>query len=143
MIVMYIIAVLQYRSTYTTVYDESANRRISLAEKLRKLPLSFFGEKNLSDLTATIMDDCTDLEHTFPHAVPQLFASLISLLLIAIGMAFYNWQLTLSLFWVVPLAMAIILFSKKAILKSKRNQLSEKTGRNRTYTGRTGHDSRD
>ena len=59
MIVMYIFAVLQYRSTYTTVYDESANRRISLAEKLRKLPLAFFGEKNLSDLTATIMDDCT------------------------------------------------------------------------------------
>lgn len=126
MIVMYIIAVLQYRSTYTTVYDESANRRISLAEKLRKLPLSFFGEKNLSDLTATIMNDCTDLEHTFSHAVPQLFASLISLLLIAIGMAFYNWQLTLSLFWVVPLAMAIILFSKKAILKSNETNYLKK-----------------
>ncbi|WP_279193753.1 ABC transporter ATP-binding protein [Butyricimonas paravirosa] len=126
MIVMYIIAVLQYRSTYTTVYDESANRRISLAEKLRKLPLSFFGEKNLADLTATIMDDCTDLEHTFSHAVPQLFASLISLLLIAIGMAFYNWQLTLSLFWVVPLAMAIILFSKKAILKSNETNYLKK-----------------
>lgn len=126
MIVMYIIAVLQYRSTYTTVYDESANRRISLAEKLRKLPLSFFGEKNLSDLTATIMDDGTDLEHTFSHAVPQLFASLISLLLIAIGMAFYNWQLTLSLFWVVPLAMAIILFSKKAILKSNETNYLKK-----------------
>ena len=126
MIVMYIIAVLQYRSTYTTVYDESANRRISLAEKLRKLPLSFFGEKNLSDLTATIMDDCTDLEHTFSHAVPQLFASLISLLLIAIGMAFYNWQLTLSLFWVVPLAVAIILFSKKAILKSNETNYLKK-----------------
>ena len=126
MIVMYIIAVLQYRATYTTVYDESANRRISLAEKLRKLPLSFFGEKNLSDLTATIMDDCTDLEHTFSHAVPQLFASLISLLLIVIGMAFYNWQLTLSLFWVVPLAMAIILFSKKAILQSNETNYLKK-----------------
>ena len=126
MIVMYIIAVLQYRATYTTVYDESANRRISLAEKLRKLPLAFFGEKNLSDLTATIMDDCTDLEHTFSHAVPQLFASLISLLLIAIGMAFYNWQLTLSLFWVVPLAIAIILISKNAILKSNKTNYLKK-----------------
>ena len=118
MIVMYIFAVLQYRSTYTTVYDESANRRISLAEKLRKLPLAFFGEKNLSDLTATIMDDCTDLEHTFSHAVPQLFASIISILLITVGMAFYNWQLTIALFWVVPLAAAILLFSKKEIQKS-------------------------
>lgn len=126
MIVMYIIAVLQYRATYTTVYDESANRRISLAEKLRKLPLAFFEEKNLSDLTATIMDDCTDLEHTFSHAVPQLFASLISLLLIAIGMAFYNWQLTLSLFWVVPLAIAIILFSKNAIFKSNETNYLKK-----------------
>ena len=71
MIVMYIFAVLQYRSTYTTVYDESANRRISLAEKLRKLPLAFFGEKNLSDLTATIMDDCTDLEHTSRMRFPS------------------------------------------------------------------------
>ena len=126
MIVMYIIAVLQYRATYTTVYDESANRRISLAEKLRKLPLAFFGEKNLSDLTATIMDDCTDLEHTFSHTVPQLFASLISLLLIAIGMAFYNWQLTLSLFWVVPLAIAIILISKNAIFKSNKTNYLKK-----------------
>ncbi|NDV83215.1 ABC transporter ATP-binding protein [Bacteroides sp. 51] len=117
MIVMYVIAVLQYRSTFTTVYDESANRRISLAEKLRKLPLAFFGEKNLSDLTATIMDDCTDLEHTFSHAVPQLFASLISIALIAIGMFFYNWQLALALFWVVPLALAFILLSKKKIRK--------------------------
>lgn len=126
MIVMYIFAVLQYRSTYTTVYDESANRRISLAEKLRKLPLTFFGEKNLSDLTATIMDDCTDLEHTFSHAVPQLFASIISILLITVGMAFYNWQLTIALFWVVPLAAAILLFSKKEIQKSNESNYLNK-----------------
>ena len=126
MIVMYIFAVLQYCSTYTTVYDESANRRISLAEKLRKLPLAFFGEKNLSDLTATIMDDCNDLEHTFSHAVPQLFASIISILLITVGMAFYNWQLTIALFWVVPLAAAILLFSKKEIQKSNESNYLNK-----------------
>lgn len=113
MLVMYAAAVLQYRSTYTTVYDESAARRISLAEKLRKLPLAFFGEKNLSDLTATIMDDCTDLEHTFSHAVPQLFASLAGIALIAAGMFIYDWRLSLALFWVVPLALAAILLSKK------------------------------
>lgn len=127
-LVMYIIAVIQYRSTYTTVYDESANRRISLAEKLRKLPLAFFGEKNLSDLTATIMDDCTDLEHTFSHAVPQLIASLISITLIAIGMFFYNWQLTLALFWVVPIALAIILISKKKISKDFKGNYLDKRG---------------
>lgn len=117
MLVMYIIALWQYQSTFTSVYEESANRRISLAEKLRKLPLAFFGEKNLSDLTSTIMDDCTDLEHTFSHAVPQLFASIISIILIAIGMFFYNWQLSLALFWVVPLAFAILLISKKKMRK--------------------------
>ena len=72
------------------------------------------------------MDDFTDLEHTFSHTVPQLFASLISLLLIAIGMAFYNWQLTLSLFWVVPLAIAIILISKNAIFKSNKTNYLKK-----------------
>ena len=111
--VMYVAAVYQYRSTYTTVYDESAVRRISLAEKLRKLPLAFFGEKNLSNLTATIMDDCTDLEHTFSHAVPQLFASLIGIALIAVGMFFYDWRLAAALFWAVPFALAIILLSKR------------------------------
>jgi ATP-binding cassette subfamily B protein len=113
MLVMYVTAIFQYRSTYLTIYDESAVRRISLAEKLRKLPLAYFGEKNLSDLTATIMDDCTDLEHTFSHAVPQLFAAVASILLIVAGLFFYNWQLTLALFWAVPLAAAIILVSKK------------------------------
>lgn len=127
MLFMYVFAVLQYRGTYTTVYEESANRRISLAEKLRKLPLSFFGEKNLSDLTATVMNDCTDLEHLFSHTVPQLSASIISITLIAIGMAFYNWQLTLALFWVVPIAFAVILLAKKKIRKgNKRNYLDKR-----------------
>lgn len=126
MLLMYICAVLQYRSTYTTVYEESANRRISLAEKLRILPLAFFGEKNLSDLTATIMDDCTDLEHTFSHAVPQLFASIISIALIAVGMAFYNWQLTLALFWVVPIALAVILLAKRNMHKGNETNYLNK-----------------
>lgn len=118
MAVMYVVGVFQYRSTYTSVYDESANRRISLAEKLRRLPLAFFGEKNLSDLTATIMDDCTDLEHTFSHSVPQLFASLASITLIAVGMAFYCWQLAVALFWVVPVAMGILLLSNRSMRRS-------------------------
>ena len=113
MAVMYVCAVWQYRSTYTSVYDESAVRRIGLAEKLRRLPLSFFGEKNLSDLTSTIMDDCTDLEHTFSHSVPQLFASLLAIVLVAAGMFCYNWPLSLALFWVVPVALGVILLSKK------------------------------
>lgn len=126
MILMYIIAVLQYRNTYTSVYEESANRRISVAEKLRKLPLAFFGEKNLSDLTTTIMQDCTDLEHDFSHAVPQLFASGISIILISVGMFFYNWQLSMALFWVVPVALAVILLAKKQMRKDFSSNYEKK-----------------
>ncbi len=126
MIIMWIIARFQYRSTFTTVYEESANRRISLAEKLRKLPLAFFGEKNLSDLTSTIMDDSTELEHTFSHAVPQLFASIISIVLIGTGMFFYNWQLAIALFWVVPLAATVLLISKKLLHKEFQDTYQNK-----------------
>ena len=128
MAVMYIIARLQYKATYITVYDESANRRISVAEKLRKLPLAFFGEKNLSDLTSTIMDDNTQLEQTFSHAVPQLFASIISLILIATGLFFYNWQLSLALFWVVPAAALVFILSKRAMSKEHKSLYHVKRG---------------
>lgn len=128
MIIIFIIAMFQYSSTYFTVYKESANRRISLAEKLRKLPLAFFGEKNLSDLTSTIMNDNTDLEHTFSHAVPQLFASIFSIVLIAVGLFFYNWQLSLALFWVVPFATAILLIAKQKI--DKENKIGYQNKRN-------------
>ena len=121
MLVTWVAARFQYRSTYTTIYEESANRRISLAEKLRKLPLAFFGEKNLSDLTSTIMSDNTELEHTFSHAVPQLFASIASIMLIATGLFFYHWRLSLALFWVVPVAVAVIFLSKK--WQRKNNKL--------------------
>ena len=112
MVVTWLLAVLQYRSTFSTIYEESANRRIALAEKLRRLPLTFFGTKNLSDLTATIMSDNTDLEHTFSHAVPQLFAAVLGMTLIAAGLFVYQWQLALALFWVVPVAAAMVLLSK-------------------------------
>lgn len=126
MAVMYAIAVKQYRSTYTSVYGESANRRIALAEKLRKLPLAFFGEKNLSDLTATIMDDCTDLEHTFSHSVPQLMASLISIALITAGLIAYDWRLALSLAWVVPVAFGVLAVAKGQMKRSNQTNYANK-----------------
>ncbi len=126
MAVMYAIAVKQYRSTYTSVYGESANRRIALAEKLRKLPLAFFGEKNLSDLTATIMDDCTDLEHTFSHSVPQLMASLISIALITAGLMAYDWRLALSLAWVVPVAFGVLAVAKGQMKRSNQTNYANK-----------------
>jgi len=126
MLVTWVITRLQYRSTFTSIYNESANRRVSLAEKLRQLPLAFFGEHNLSDLTSTIMSDSTELEHTFSHAVPQLFASVISITLMATGLFFYNWQLALALFWVVPLAGFIIFMSKRNQLRKNKTIYDKK-----------------
>ncbi len=117
MAVLFSVAMVQYANTYTAVYTESANRRISLAEKLRRLPLAFFGEKNLSDLTATLMEDNTMLETFFSHSIPQLFASIISLLFIAAGLFFYDWRLALALFWVVPVAALVVFLAKRSMGK--------------------------
>lgn len=103
---------IQYDSTYFSAYSESADRRVALAEKLRKLPLSFFGKKDLSELTITIMGDCTDLEHTFSHSVPQFFGSLISVTLVGIGLFIVNWKMALSAVFVFPIAIMITVGSK-------------------------------
>lgn len=113
--VMFVVSRWQYDSTYTTVYNESAQRRISMAEKLRRLPLAFFGERNLSDLTSTIMEDCTQLEQTFSHAIPQMFASILSMLAIAVSLFCYDWRLSLALFWVVPLGGGVLLLARRRL----------------------------
>lgn len=107
----------QYHFVFNTTYVESENRRINLGENLRKLPLSFFERRDLADLTATIMNDCTDLEHVFSHAIPQLLGSILSLILVAIGMFAFDWRLAIALLWVVPVAFIILYVSKKMIYK--------------------------
>ncbi|WP_298522237.1 ABC transporter ATP-binding protein [uncultured Methanobrevibacter sp.] len=107
----------QYHFVFNTTYVESENRRINLGENLRKLPLSFFENRDLVDLTSTIMNDCTDLEHVFSHAVPQLLGSIISLILVAIGLFIFDWRLAIALLWVVPVAFVILYLSKRLIYK--------------------------
>ncbi|WP_418895388.1 ABC transporter ATP-binding protein [Limibacterium fermenti] len=124
--VIYVVTRHQYDNTYLNVYNESAVRRISLAEKLRKLPLSFFGKKNLSDLTSTIMQDATELEHTFSHAVPQLVGSLVTLFLAIIGLSFMSWQLTIAVFWVVPVALIVLWITKRMQEKEHRASYVQK-----------------
>ena len=111
--VMFLIAYFQYDSTYTRIYEESARRRISLAETLRKLPLAFFGKKDIADLSATIMEDATQVEHQFSHAVPQIFASAISIILMGTMMFIYNWQMSIAVFWVIPVALFVFYLSRK------------------------------
>ena len=110
-----LIAYMQYTSTFMAVYRESADRRIQVAEKLRRLPLAFFGRHDLSDLTSTIMADNTELEHTFSHAVPQLFASLISVVLIILSLCFYDWRLSVALLAPLPLAVLIHLGTRRLL----------------------------
>lgn len=107
----------QYHFVFNTTYTESENRRINLGENLRKLPLSFFENRDLADLTATIMNDCTDLEHVFSHAIPQLIGSIISLILVSIGMIAFDWRLAIALLWPVPVAFIILYVSRILIHK--------------------------
>ena len=110
-----VISYLQYSSTFMAVYRESADRRIRVAEKLRRLPLSFFGRHDLSDLTSTVMADNTELEHTFSHAVPQLFASIISVVLITLSLCFYDWRLSVALLAPLPLVVLIVLVTRRML----------------------------
>lgn len=99
---------LQYNATYFATYVESGVRRITLAEQLRKIPLSFFGKKDLADLTSTIMADCTFLEQSFSHFIPELAGSVISTVLIAVCLLVYDWRMALSALWVLPVSFAIV-----------------------------------
>lgn len=103
----------QYNATYFATYTESGVRRITLAERLRKIPLSFFGKKDLADLTSTIMADCTFLEQSFSHFIPELAGSIISTVLIAVSLFFYAWRMALAALWVMPVAFGIVGFSAK------------------------------
>lgn len=103
----------QYNNTFFTTYKESGKRRLNLAERLRRLPLSFFGKKDLADLTSTIMADCEVLEKTCSHFIPGLFGSLISTVIISLGMFFFEPRMALAALWVIPVSAVIVLCSYK------------------------------
>ena len=108
----------QYKSTYGLVYGEVKKVRISLAERLRKLPLGYFGKRDLSDLTETIMGDVNRLEHVWSHCLGYLYGSYISTAIIAIMLLVYDWRLALACLWGVPVAFALLFGSRKL---AKRN----------------------
>ena len=99
---------IQYNATYFATYVESGVRRITLAERLRKIPLSFFGKKDLADLTSTIMADCTFLEQSFSHFIPELAGSILSTTLTALGLLAFDWRMALAALWVLPVSFAIV-----------------------------------
>ena len=103
----------EYANTYHKVYEESTRKRTDLAEHLRRLPLSFFGRRDLSDLTNAIMKDCSDQERMFMHVMPQLFGTGLSTAIVIVGIFFYDWRLALAAFWVVPAALLVMALTGK------------------------------
>lgn len=112
----------KYNATYFSTYRESGKCRIRLAEKLRRLPLSFFGKKDLADLTNTMLGDVAVTEQMFSHYVPQFYASIISTCIIAVSLLFYDWRLALAALWVLPVALLIVGLSKRAQNHFSRRQ---------------------
>ncbi len=116
----------QYNATFFATYLESGKRRVTLAEKLRKLPLSFFGKKDLADLTNTIMADAETLEHASSHQIPQFYGSLISTVLICVGLFFYKWEMALAAVWPIPVAIFIVAASRRVQAHFIRRQSQSK-----------------
>ena len=102
----------EYDLTYTTAYSECTNIRVEVAERMRKLPLSFFNRKDLSELTTNIMGDCATVEQMMSHAIPQVFANAISIIIVSIMLAIYDWRMTIALLIVLPLSAGVILLSQ-------------------------------
>ena len=104
---------IEYDKTYTTAYSECTDIRVEVAEHMRKLPLSFFNRKDLSELTTNIMGDCNTIEQMISHTVPQLIANSFTVTLVCGMLAVYDWRMALALFCVLPVSFALVTLSKK------------------------------
>ncbi len=112
-IVMYIVARWDYVRLYNNVYEETANSRIDIANRMKKLPLSYFGKRDLTDLATTMMGDITLYEEIFSHAVPHIYSTTISTAIISLMILSYNWKLGIAALWVIPVSVLIFSLSKK------------------------------
>lgn len=126
MVLIAVTTYIQYNATFLSTYVESGVRRITLAEKLRKIPLSFFGKKDLSNLTSTIMADCAMMETASSHFIPELVGACISTTLVAIGLFFFDWRMAIAALWVLPVSFAIVICSEKVQDKLNKKQMDYK-----------------
>ncbi|MBP3296452.1 MAG: ABC transporter ATP-binding protein, partial [Lachnospiraceae bacterium] len=115
---------IQYNATFLTTYRESGVRRTLIAEKLRKLPLSYFGKKNIADLTTNILGDCAMIETASSHWIPELIGAIASVILVGISLFFFfDWRMVLASFWVIPVAFLIVITcsgaEKRAVRKNQ------------------------
>lgn len=126
LLVVFCITLWQYNSTFLATYVETGTRRLTLAEKLRKIPLSFFAKKDLADLTSTIMADCTYLETAFSHFIPPFVGSMISTVIVAISLFFFNAKMAIASLWVLPIALIIVGSSAKVQQKLSNKSMKAK-----------------
>ena len=124
---------IQYNMTFLTTYRESGVRRTSIAERLRRLPLSYFGKKNLADLTQNILGDCAQIETASSHWIPEIIGALISTTLVGLSLfIFFDWRMVLASFWVIPVSLGIVLscsgLEKKAVKKNHAVKLDMNDG---------------
>jgi len=112
----------QYHNTYGLVYREIKDTRITLAERLRRLPLGYFGKRDLADLTETVMGDVNRLEHVWSHCLGYLYGAYISTAIIALVLFIYDWRMAIACLWGVPVAF-ILLFGSRRIQKRSSEKL--------------------
>lgn len=124
--VIFAVERLQYNTTFLASYKESAQMRIRLAERLRTLPLSFFGKRDLADLTTTIMADCAFVEKAFSHFIPELIGALISAMLIGIGLLAADWRMGLAVLWVAPVSFLLAAGTRPMVDRMERRQKGRK-----------------
>ena len=117
---------IQYKATFFSTYVESGIRRRSLAEKLRKLPLSFFNKKDLSDLTNTIMSGCALIETASSHWIPELIGSMISITIIVVALFFFNWKMAFAAVWVMPISFLIVLTSRSKLVQIQKKTVEDR-----------------
>lgn len=113
LLLMYFVARWDYVRLYHNVYEETASSRIEIANRMKKLPLSYFGKRDLTDLATTMMGDITLYEEIFSHAVPHIYSTIISTTILSLMVLNYNWKLGIAAFWVIPVAILIFSLSKK------------------------------
>lgn len=116
----------EYRKTYTAAYKESMAIRVEVAERMRQLPLSFFNDRNLSDLTANLMANCSTIEEVMSHVVPEMLGYSLSCTIACAMLALYDWRMALAIFCVLPLAVLIIMIGKKLEERFSRKQIKAK-----------------
>ena len=116
----------EYKKTYASAFGQAANTRIEVAEKIRKLPLSFFNRKDLSELTTNIMGDCATIENMLSHVVPQLIGYSCSSVITCVLLAFYDWRMASAIFCTLPIAFLIVIIGKGFEKKLGEKQVQSK-----------------